>query len=60
MVAGGFAQSGEINVTSVQQRADGSGLVDGYFSKSDRIASFIKSTKTGNQFNFNNHKSEQQ
>jgi uncharacterized protein (TIGR02145 family) len=34
MVAGGFAQSGEITVTSMQQRTDGSGLVDVYFNLS--------------------------
>jgi hypothetical protein len=34
MAAGGFAQSGEITVTSVQQRSDGSGLVDVYFNLS--------------------------
>jgi hypothetical protein len=34
MAAGGFAQSGEITVTSVQQRPDGSGLVDVYFNLS--------------------------
>lgn len=32
MAAGGFAQSGEITVTSVQQRTDGSGLVDWCFN----------------------------
>jgi len=32
IAAGGFAQSGEITVTSVQQRIDGSGLVDVYFN----------------------------
>jgi uncharacterized protein (TIGR02145 family) len=31
MAAGGFAQSGEITVTSVEQRSDGSGLVDVHF-----------------------------
>jgi uncharacterized protein (TIGR02145 family) len=34
LAAGGFAQSGEITVTSVQQRSDGSGLVDVYFNLS--------------------------
>jgi hypothetical protein len=60
MAAGGFAQSGEITVTSVQQRSDGSGFVDVYFNQSSRAAGFNKITKTGNQFNFNNHKNEQQ
>jgi hypothetical protein len=60
MAAGGFAQSGSITVTSVQQRSDGSGLVDVYFSQSGRAASLNKITKTGNPFNFNNHKNKQQ
>jgi hypothetical protein len=34
MVAGGFAQTGEITVTSVAQRIDGSGVVDVYFNLS--------------------------
>jgi uncharacterized protein (TIGR02145 family) len=34
MAAGGFAQSGEITVTAVAQRSDGSGFVDVYFNLS--------------------------
>jgi hypothetical protein len=60
MAAGGSAQSGEITVTSVQQRSDGSGLVDVCVSQSSQKTSLNKITKTGNQFNFNNHKNKQQ
>jgi hypothetical protein len=60
LAGGGFAQSGEITITSVQQRSDGSGLVDVSYSQSSRAAIINKITQTGNQFNFNNYKNEQQ
>jgi hypothetical protein len=59
MAAGVFAQSGEITVTSVEQRSDGSGLVDECVSQSSQKTSFNKITKPGNQYNFNNHKNKQ-
>jgi hypothetical protein len=40
MAAGGFAQSGSITVTSVQQRSDGSGLVDVYFNLSGPASAY--------------------
>jgi uncharacterized protein (TIGR02145 family) len=40
MAAGGSAQSGEITVTSVQQRSDGSGLVDVFYNLSGSASAY--------------------